>query len=560
MAKNGKKKEIDHEIEACLKEQGYEKLGTRGRDKDKPFYAIKTEDALRIYEEKNESRTDWPKAKFIFFVLPTTSSVNTSAEFNKRFIERHGLYEQNLFFKNSNGKYYKAEVENGSVNYKQTDVEKILNFIGGKSHGQNAKEKGPLQVIYFGAPGTGKSFDVDERINRRSLMEIDFENYVKVSLKGRRSPDHYCSYCKTFQSKTHESFFNHSNPLDFSGWQKKYENIDFAWKHWGSALNKYIEFLKERSFRTTFHPDYDYAQFVGSYKPTMNAEKIIYSFVPQVFAKAYVSAWKYFLRTKKKSVPTIQIYLIIEEINRGNCAQIFGDIFQLLDRNNEGDRKGFSQYTIDADCDFAEWLETSENGLKSVWNDYKRVVGEGKLMLPPNLNILATMNTSDQSLFPMDSAFKRRFDWIYIPINENHKKANFAIDLGNKEKYDWLNFLSAINQNILDITQSDDKQIGEFFVKPKDGININFEDFRSKVLFYLWDSVYKDEEDNDSEKMEEAPFFFEASVKKEGSDDEEKVKVTFQALFKGTPQRQKDLVEAILKNQLHVKKWAGEGS
>ena len=151
--------------------------------------------------------------------------------------------------------------------------------------------------------------------------------------------------------------------------------------------------------RTTFHPDYDYAQFVGAYKPKKESGVITYSFVPQVFAKAYATAWKSYLSANKADV-----FLVIEEINRGNCAQIFGDIFQLLDRDSDG----FSQYSIDADCDFATWLK-EDSILKTVWNDYETKVGDGKLKLPPNLNILATMNTSDQSLFPMDSAFKRRF-------------------------------------------------------------------------------------------------------------------------------------------------------
>ena len=199
----------------------------------------------------------------------------------------------------------------------------------------------------------------------------------------------------------------------------------------------------------------------------------------------------------------IQVYLVIEEINRGNCAQIFGDIFQLLDRDSEG----FSQYSIDADCDFAEWLK--DNG-----------VGDGKLKLPPNLNILATMNTSDQSLFPMDSAFKRRFDWEYVPINYDHSEAGFIIEIGDS-KYKWLDFLKKVNADIDETTHSEDKQMGEFFIKPKsDDLKIAFNEFRSKVLFYLWDSVYKDETER------QAVFHFPY-----GDGDGKINSVTFQSLF-----------------------------
>ena len=273
----------------------------------------------------------------------------------------------------------------------------------------------------------------------------------------------------------------------------------------GLSIRKGIkEIPEDRKFRTTFHPDYDYAQFVGAYKPKKEGEKITYSFVPQVFAKAYAAAWKLYLQRdshlrgnddkngENDSGKDIQVYLVIEEINRGNCAQIFGDIFQLLDR----DADGFSQYSIDADCDFAEWLR--ENG-----------INDGKLRLPPNLNILATMNTSDQSLFPMDSAFKRRFDW-----------AGFIIEIGDS-KYKWLDFLKKVNADIYDATHSEDKQMGEFFIKPKsDDLKIAFNEFRSKVLFYLWDSVYKDETER------QAVFHFPY-----GDGDGKINSVTFQSLF-----------------------------
>lgn len=145
---------------------------------------------------------------------------------------------------------------------------------------------------------------------------------------------------------------------------------------------------KENQFRTTFHPDSDYSTFVGAYKPTMEGDVIKYKFVPQAFLKAYVRAYQ---------ASTETVYLIIEEINRGNCAQIFGDIFQLLDRND----KGRSEYEIDADEDIKAYLE------EKLGKDSEGIKG-GKLCLPSNLYIYATMNTSDQSLFPIDSAFKRR--------------------------------------------------------------------------------------------------------------------------------------------------------
>lgn len=292
--------------------------------------------------------------------------------------------------------------------------------------------------------------------------------------------------------------------------------------------------LNNLVFRTTFHPDYDYAQFVGAYKPIVKSnldcqneteaegksskkqDEISYSFVPQVFSKAYAAAWKNYLGGNKEDV-----FFVIEEINRGNCAQIFGDIFQLLDRIDEGEDKGFSQYSIDSDSDFAEWLEKySVLNEKYVWKAYEEQAGKGKLRLPPNFNILATMNTSDQSLFPMDSAFKRRFDWEYVPIrykapkNENGEKIDknwdadkFKISFKYKDKEEevkdcffyWIKFLKKINADIYRVTECEDKQMGEFFIKPKNEEKaISLEEFRSKVLFYLWDTVYKDETDKNA--------------------------------------------------------------
>lgn len=308
----------------------------------------------------------------------------------------------------------------------------------------------------------------------------------------------------------------------------------------GNLIGKGIkEIPGDRKFRTTFHPDYDYAQFVGAYKPKKEGDAITYSFVPQVFAKAYAAAWKLYLQRDSRdsigasplqndSGKVIQVYLVIEEINRGNCAQIFGDIFQLLDRVSDGSDKGFSQYSIDADCDFAEWLKTNDNGLKSVWPAYEEKVGDGKLKLPSNLNILATMNTSDQSLFPMDSAFKRRFDWEYVPINYEKAEADFIVGDASFN-FKWLDFLKKVNADIYKVTQSEDKQMGEFFIKPKNKDYITLDEFRSKVLFYLWDSVYKDELDS--------KLVFHFAYPEKGPD------VTFQRLFNS------DFVE-ILKQML----------
>lgn len=276
----------------------------------------------------------------------------------------------------------------------------------------------------------------------------------------------------------------------------------------------------ESVIRTTFHPDSDYSTFVGAYKPTkkevrmrdmaghviieggneVTEDRIIYEFVDQAFLQAYVKAWTYYAKVGTDAQPKKQ-YLVIEEINRGNCAQIFGDLFQLLDRNTAG----FSDYPIHADNDMKKQLSKAFKGLTIAQADSINACYKGKdlvskvlsgeiLLLPNNLYIWSTMNTSDQSLFPIDSAFKRRWDWQYMPIckgrDEQGNELSWKICADSKE-YDWWSFLDKINAHINSTTNSEDKKLGFFFCKAVDG-TISAETFVGKVVFYLWNNVFKD--------------------------------------------------------------------
>lgn len=270
--------------------------------------------------------------------------------------------------------------------------------------------------------------------------------------------------------------------------------------------------------RTTFHPDSDYSTFVGAYKPVMTQvnlrdvsghivmenskcvkeERITYKYVKQAFLKAYLASWKKYADGGETLNPQ---FLIIEEINRGNCAQIFGDLFQLLDRADNG----FSTYPIEADTDlqteiskafseggeFSLGEEFNIEGVVSGYSGITEAVKEGRvLLLPNNLYIWATMNTSDQSLFPIDSAFKRRWDWKYVKITDAKKE--WKIKCGSEE-CDWWTFVTEINKKIAKETSSDDKKLGYFFCKPdKNGNTISEDKFVGKVLFYLWNDVFKD--------------------------------------------------------------------
>lgn len=287
--------------------------------------------------------------------------------------------------------------------------------------------------------------------------------------------------------------------------------------------------------KITFHPEYDHASFVGCYKPISDGTDIKYEFSPQVFTNIYIKAWKDYVLNGENSK---YHYLVIDEINRGNCAEIFGNLFQLLDRTVDG----FSEYSIAPDEDFKNHL------IKELGKEHDGIKG-GEIKLPPNFVILATMNTSDQSLYPMDSAFKRRWDWIYMPIEYGEKCSDgrcndsyqYKIVLDGEDNdiktFDWIKFIKAVNEKIkYNPNLGADKQIGNYFVKAKKNANGTFENiafkyFVHKVMFYLWNDVFKDE------SLEESIF-----VKKDG---EKREILTYQDLFP-IESNGIEIIEAIL--------------
>ncbi|RFS17344.1 McrB family protein [Emticicia sp. C21] len=272
---------------------------------------------------------------------------------------------------------------------------------------------------------------------------------------------------------------------------EKAENIIYYGSPGTGKSYKVNEILKPLDMkfyeRVTFHPEYDHASFVGTYKPTTEnegtMEQLKYKFVPQVFTNIYIRAWQ---------DQDNQYYLAIEEINRGNCAEIFGDIFQLLDRT--------SNYTVTPDEALKKHL------INELGPTHDGVVNG--LKLPPNLSLLATMNTSDQSLFPMDSAFKRRWDWEYIPIcytetyeleegTKENESFKYLVKIGN-EKFKWIDFIEAVNKIIRQNENLGmDKCIGNYFIK-SDTNEISLKEFINKAIFYLWNDVFKDEEEANS--------------------------------------------------------------
>ena len=364
------------------------------------------------------------------------------------------------------------------------------------------------------------SFDIYSCVHTKELQDIidSLNNNEEFKQYEKTGSNQYSNALKTYMRFLYakEIFQNEAKKI------KAPSNLTLQQIYYGAPGTGKSKAIKDLTFgedviRTTFHPDSDYASFVGTYKPiteevvlrdcngkkviddetkeVVKEERIAYKFIPQAFLEAYVEAWKKLGSGKKQ-------YLIIEEINRGNCAQIFGDLFQLLDRNEYG----FSDYPIVADKDMQKYLKKEFEGWEITNKDkINQLYGEAnmvslimrgeRLVLPSNLYIWATMNTSDQSLFPIDSAFKRRWDWKYVPIREGrdketNAKLNWYINTGNKQ-YDWWSFISKVNKLIGSLTNSEDKKLGYFFCKAKDG-EIDADLFVSKVIFYLWNDVFKD--------------------------------------------------------------------
>lgn len=330
------------------------------------------------------------------------------------------------------------------------------------------------QIIYYGAPGTGKSHKI-----KAQLEGVSKENIFRIPFHPDSDYSTFVGAYKPTMEKPIDKIYAKGELISKLTEMKEggvtYSPQKFGAKYWQSLkqlnLSDKKDILQACGMSDNYTVEFDKGMAVGEeYLACSNESRIIYSFVPQAFLNAYMQAYR---------KPDEKIYLIIEEINRGNCAQIFGDLFQLLDRGANGK----SEYTIKADADLKSFLE-EELG------EDNPGIKDGELCLPSNLYIYATMNTSDQSLFPIDSAFKRRWDWEYEPIK--YKNTDWKIVIDGTE-YSWTSFQRKVNDKILNATSSEDKMLGDYFVNPSDGV-ITEKVLLNKILFYLWNDVCKDGE------------------------------------------------------------------
>lgn len=420
---------------------------------------------------------------------------------------------------------------------------------------EDSKSNSELQIIYYGAPGTGKSHKIsdDKNVKVAATRNLVFRTTFH--------PDtDYATFVGCYKPKTHKKSMINGNGINetqllscfFDSNSPKYNRQNKARylyealvhtkdiRDLGLDAQAVADKLNANGFSgcaytteaTCMYNIYDWLREDGYIVDS----KLSYEFAPQCFVKAYVEAWRH----QQSGEP---VFLIIEEINRGNCAQIFGDLFQLLDRDNNG----FSRYEISPDSDLQEYISELGLDIKNITdtdgNDISAKIANGELMkLPNNLYIWATMNTSDQSLFPIDSAFKRRWEWEYIKITKPQDK-NWELEDGTK----WWDFLQKINAIIASMTSSADKQLGYFFCKPdKDNNTISYERFVNKVVFYLWNDVFKDY------AMDEGKLFKFIPKDKEEKDLEER-DLTYPDFYNDEDGKKQDYV--IAQFIQHVMEW-----
>lgn len=315
-------------------------------------------------------------------------------------------------------------------------------------------QQSPIQKILFGSPGTGKSFKIDKVIIP-NVLRIDKEK----------------------------------NP----------ENI----------------------IKTVFHPEYTYGDFMGKLVPLTKSNKVEYNFYEGHFLKALSQAYKNILKAHDKQGNKISeienVVLVIDEINRGNSSAIFGTIFQLLDREEDG----WSSYGINiTEIEFLKLLQLigtkfsydgedgkieyklspyAPEGVKNLETLQKKIgflnlnLVERIIRIPLNLSILATMNTSDNSIYFMDSAFKRRWDWEFVNWDKSEPPSGIygKAKNGTLNEEEWLEFIKNLNYFIkshhASIRGIEDKQIGEYFIKQRP---VTAEQIQNKLMFFLWDSVF----------------------------------------------------------------------
>lgn len=413
-------------------------------------------------------------------------SLALSSAFNAYIMEKLGAYYQGLYnnyrkilfnhFKDTKFKYgfstlkeYEEmynEIVSGSNEYFSVDENrKIVRFLSDKMAGKSGLTNEPYWFVM-------KAF-LAAQLGYKEKYTLDISD-----ISNNVIPNKTIDTFKNYVQKLNNLIPNFKQILMFGapGTGKSYNVSKIIRSNLGMKNKIDVDTLSN-VFRLTVYPDYDYNDFIGTIMPTVEKNgsntNIIYKFTPGIFTRALEYAYLN---------PSVGTFLVIEEMSRGDVASIFGDVFQMLDRNYYGD----SEYFINNDV-VINYLRT-----KGIVNS--------KLYIPSNLSIIGTLNTSDQNVNVMDTAFKRRFDFVYISVDPVHDKYGnllneFTFELyheGNASEFEWNKLYMALNKFIVkELGLSEDKQLGQFFVKFENykTDDDKFNAIKNKVLHYLWDDV-----------------------------------------------------------------------
>lgn len=479
---------------------------------NKPFCDIK-----KMKKNKGKTThiafTSIQRNMFPYLRIPKIDDENTQDYLNNFFI-----LNIPIFLDYSNFPYLRKYYQKWNI--RGNDIEKQLEEVDKKLNDMDSNEKiiETHSSIYVNAKTDqqnqiGLSVKYNDGEEFYLLRELLFEDDFFIILK-RKQEFAYEVYCLknrdgTLLSYIDGKFFtdyksqNNSASIDLTDFKRLNFNpnrIFFGAPGTGKSytLNEQKDTIicDEKHYeRVTFHPDYSYANFVGTYKPIMKEDEkskkkeITYEFVPGPFLRIFVKAMKNKIEAERNETELRIFLLIIEEINRANVSAVFGEVFQLLDRDENNE----SEYSINVSEDIKNHLiekldEELDNGFNK--EDYEKYFPNNEIKIPSNMFIWATMNSADQGVFPIDTAFKRRWDFEYISINNNQELIeNLEIE-SKKGKYSWNEVRKEINNFLLKKDINEDKLMGPFFIK--ENPNKDFTQlFKDKVLMYLYEDAAK---------------------------------------------------------------------
>lgn len=381
--------------------------------------------------------------------------------------------------------------------FEDLDDEQVINKLASllkqrrNQKGVDATTQLHLFSIQYANILESRNFSTNEYKQILKIAEIPESLYAEI----RKCVRIYKTTIETYQQFNKQRKIKKYSPLNYTPCKDKIKSYNriifgapgtgksFQLKDESQPINEPSPF--ENIERVTFHPDYSYGQFVGSYKPVSDDNgKINYEYVPGPFMRTLVKA----LESGKNEESAEKFLLIVEEINRAKVAAVFGDMFQLLDRTDTGD----SVYEIQASEDVRRYLARELGGTKDNY---------GSIKLPNNMYIWATMNSADQGVFPMDTAFKRRWEFTYIGINEKDDKISIdklPVKNSDGNEIKWNILRKSINNMLLkECKVNEDKLLGPFFISGEVFKNATsnpdefFNAFNSKVLMYLFEDAGK---------------------------------------------------------------------